>query len=75
MFFVYHITSDIKSNSFLQIIVLVLGLGAMIYQVIYSGSFISPQQKKIFFSAYITALWFIISYYANYALELIDYEL
>ena len=75
MFFIYYITSDIKSNSLLQISVLGIGFGALIYQTIHSGSFICPIQKKLFLSTYITALWFIIARYSNYILDLVAYEL
>lgn len=56
-------------------LVVVIGIVALVYQTIRSNSFISPLQKQLYFSVYVTTLWFNIARYSNYILELVGYEL
>lgn len=68
MFFVFFLLNDLKPNSLIQLLIPVVGLGAMIYFSIYKGSFVSIYQKYFHLTAYLTGIWFVLCRYANYIL-------
>lgn len=75
MFLFFFMFEDLVENSFIQLIIPVLGYTASIYLVLRSGSFTSENQKYLHLAVYLTGLWFTLARHANYILTLIDYEL
>lgn len=66
MFWLYYLLSDIKSGSFLLLLIPLAGHLSMIYSTLFTGSFVSGIHRNIQLTVYLTGLWFLLGKYSDY---------